>query len=94
MNFKKLMKREDRIRRERFLKDLEKSQRIAKIKEEIRKDFASRKQVYVKSEYPKDTDISKLAKEFVNEYKLAQERKKAVKLTLIDHEEWLKRKTR
>ena len=88
------MKREDRKKRDRFLKELERQQRIADIKKEIKKDLARDKKNYVKSGYPKNTDMRKLANEFVEEYKMMQNRKKAEKSTLIDHEEWLKRKKR
>jgi len=88
------MKREDRIRRERFLKELKQQKKIADIKAEIKKDLEShnKNKIYVKSGYPENTDMSKLASQFVEEYKMMLKRKKAEKSTLIDHEEWLRRK--
>lgn len=86
------MNREDRKKREIFLKELERQKRISKIKEEIKKDLQKDKKPYVKSGYPEGTDMSKLASKFVLEYKMMISRRKAEKSTLIDHEEWLRRK--
>jgi len=78
-----------------YREDIEKAKRLEVLKNEIKEDIFYQNKKTNKIVYPyyqPDTDIKKIAKEFIKEYKRIQKIKKAIKLNTIEHEEWLKRK--
>ena len=72
-----------------FLKNLKKQKnkkpQIEKVKQEVI-------YTYENGFYPKGTDMSELARNFINEYKLLHEKKEALKRNTMSGEEYLRGK--
>ena len=78
-----------------YREDMKQAKRLEVLKNEIKEDISNQQKKTQKIIYPyyhPDTDIKKIAKEFVKEYKRIDNIKKTIKLNIIEHEEWLKRK--
>tara|TARA_Y100000768_G_C23506386_1_gene463875 strand:- start:40 stop:315 length:276 start_codon:yes stop_codon:yes gene_type:complete len=90
-----MIKKSKKERLKLYREDLEKAKRLEVLKKEIEEDISNQQKKTQKIVYPyyhSDTDIKKIAKEFVKEYKRIDKIKKTIKLNIIEHEEWLKRK--
>ena len=79
--------RKDKKKLQVFLKNLKKQQnkkpQIQKVKQEVI-------YTYKNGFYPKGTDMSELSRNFINEYKLLQEKKEALKRNTMSGEEYLR----